>query len=340
MIQSTTRFAVSVYPRLTITYDFASHLLTWEELCSQVLRRGTYTSKESAPLFGPYALYPNPRTKKLSRCDACVTELSMAVFDVDQGDEAAVDLCRFRLARTQHLFYSTYSHSAARPSYRLVIPLAAPIEAAAWYSVRSHLMSEFTIPCDPNTSKGVSHAYYVPSSPPGRVGVDYVGAGALYRAPHFYVPPAGFISGLEDFEAREEDAVPVDIEPMRVALTRRAAQLQREQPQKAERLRRCLAGEPIADAGGRDQAMTSLTSLIVYALPDVSVATVRRLVEPSYRAMRALGSKLTMTSIETKIRSAMRKKAERDAEYTSVVEAYEQSFNKLITPLETKKESR
>src|ERR1700744_2518773 len=86
-------YKLTSYQNLLNTHGTTSEY-TWETLIHVVFRHDISFSKETVPLFGPYALPPGTTRRENKSVDA----LTLAVFDVDTGTEAEVDACQQLLA--------------------------------------------------------------------------------------------------------------------------------------------------------------------------------------------------------------------------------------------------
>jgi hypothetical protein len=278
---------------------------TWPEIVKRFSSHTAYRNKFDAPGFGPYRLVPpgKPCVRHGGltvphRCNGCVPAVTLAVFDVDRGAAAEVAACddRLGLADIARLWFTTWSYRpfAERAAYRLVIPLTTPVPAEAWAFVRESILEHYQIPADVNTSSGVSHFYFGPSCPDPALGVISAdGTKPLDVAALIAHAPKRLVEDLDDFLEEIDDAVPdgpVDLAPVRTAVERRIRGLARREPEKAEWLRRILAGEPIAEHGSRNASTMKACGALASAAPEASLAALRVLIRPSVDAMIAAGS--------------------------------------------------
>jgi hypothetical protein len=96
-----------------------------------------------------------------SRSNAGVEAVSCLVFDCDR-----VEPDWARLERYWYLAHTTYQHTAERPRWRVVLPLAVPVPARGWAQTWRRAHAALCPETDPNC-KDASRQYYLPSHPPG-----------------------------------------------------------------------------------------------------------------------------------------------------------------------------
>lgn len=341
-------YAVTIWKSLYDIYSHNSLTLSFGELAEMLTKHGVHFRKDDAPLFSAY--HPvvhepgctNPQHQVgPHRCDACVTALSCAVFDADQAkaDEDRLNECRLRLQKGDlaQIWFSTYSHRPDNQAHRLVIPFATPVPAALWPTVRANLIESYAIPADPKTSSSLQQAYYLPSrAPDGPAGETLVAEGlplqwnlftSTTRTP---VKPA---VALADWDLPPEPAEPPNIKPFLARLRTRKHNMKDTRPEKAEWLRRAIAGVALADHGQRNAATLVTTGVIAWALPDASLGTLCRIMAPSVDAMIKEGSKITHEKVRQMLIRAMRHRAEAE-------EDSRQAFRSLISNVMAKGASR
>lgn len=293
---------------------------SWSDFVARFSEHAVYADKLSAPGFGPYVLeapptpcrrHGDPPRDRPHRCDRCVTAVTAAVFDVDVGGTDAVVACDVALggARVARLWYSTWSYSpdAAVPALRLVLPLAAPIHPAAWPAARVTLIRRYSIPADVTKCGGRSHFYFAPAvARPDAPRVFDVGDGAALETAEFtgeYVAAAG---DLEDYWPADADdpTGPVDLEPWRTAVAKKATNYRPYYPAKTELLRKVLAGDELAPAGSRNDTTLVACGVLAHAIPEAPMVVLKMLMRPSVDAMLAAGSHLTWTKVDRMLRTA------------------------------------
>ena len=97
-----------------------------------------------------------------TRSKSNVIAVSMLVLDQDNGvgwEEAIEPFSAFK-----YLVHSSYNHTAEKPKYRIIIPLAHPVAGKDWPVVWNHLTKNAVDP-DP-ACKDASRVYFLPSRPP------------------------------------------------------------------------------------------------------------------------------------------------------------------------------
>ena len=175
--------------------------VSWEHFCSKIKEHDVRTDKDG-PLISPavyresinekwkldgYEYDPKDKTKKKAKCwvgpkgEKAVTDLdnkiirrnvnvetvSMILLDYDKGD--SVDAIREKWKDFNHCIYSTFSHSAEKPKFRLVIPFKTPLTSEqfknAWPFEADGSFDE--------SCKDPSRMYYTPSCPPDKAGIAF-----------------------------------------------------------------------------------------------------------------------------------------------------------------------
>ncbi len=341
------------YTKFAGLYDLDTHSQvsqTWPELCADFAQFVRVHRKDKAPGFGPYALrapdlvcYKHtdgvPRAGP-HRCDRCVQSLSFATFDADLGDRAPCDAL-LDAAGVARLWISSYSYDPAqRPhAFRLLLPLEQPCPHENWPELRAALAAKFAIPADISKCGGLSHFYFVPSCPgwiepvvearPGKP-IDWSAFGLrpVRRAPTAYV--------AQQFDPPPEPTEPVKLKPLHATLARKADTLRRNPAlvHKAELIDRCLAGEPLAAHGSRNQSTLVLAGIVAFALPGQALSTLWRLLETSVEAMIADGSTLTRNDVERMLLSSMSDKhAHDEAKTKRVFQRLEANANLQVVDL-------
>ncbi len=281
---------------------------TWEDTVSRCSEFPIHPSKDHLSCFGAYRLCapagpcPKPSHPKglPHRCKMCVAELSMAVFDADKGDAAEVEACRAALRGVKHLWYSSHSYVPGnKHKYRLIIPLVRSVPHHAWWNYRAALITRFRIPCD-DKSKDTPHLYKLPHRPTAESPTFFAAEegeeldpGEFATRPELLLPP------VKRAPRPEQDG---DLERLRAKVEDRIKVLEKRGNTKlVGLLRLVLAGEPLAEDGGRHDALTSTCMALVYADPDASTELYEDLLRPSVDAMGRPMSEASelLTSAET-----------------------------------------
>lgn len=333
------QFMVS-YTRWPSMYEidaFESATETWEKFTDTFSVHRRVRRKDLSFGFGPYHLveprgvcikHRDGKPRHLPhRCDRCVREISMLVFDADETvPEESFHHTDSLLEQdgVARLWYSSYSYQPNKPTFRLVIPISRPVFVEHYHLLRLKALSRYEIPADARKCSGKSHYYHAPSCPPWASPVVSVGAGQPADVQKLGVhAPTPFrkkapIPVFETFEWQppEEPTEPVDLGPLLEVLRNRINKLKRSEGghTKAHYVERCLAGEPIAEKGSRNQAAFILAGIIAYAVPsETSIGTMLHIMRPSVEAMIRAGSKLTLEKVERMLLTASRNKAYSDA---------------------------
>ncbi len=289
-------------------------------------------AKKKPPGFGPYVLKPPaltcmnhggiPRSGP-HRCDECVKEMTLLVFDVDQGTEADAkrtdDLLQAQ--GIGRLWHSTFSHSITKPSYRLIIPLLRPIAPEHYTHVRLVVLRQFQIAADMVACSGKSHFYFMPSRPPWGIppvtrwtdGRPYDAATALELAAPI-IPRRPVAQLPEDWEPPDDPKASVPQKVLRAELEHRLSRMSKDRSdgQRAIYLQRLLAGEQLDTPGHRNVATLKTTGLIAYALPMAQWSDLLTLMKPSMDAMIADNTSVTEEMMKRMLKKAMRSKREAD----------------------------
>lgn len=314
-------------------YDKSTHEileLEWPEVVHRLSTHIRAHSKDKVPCFGPYGLIAfkapgspagasEPQTAV--RHDSCVQNLTLAVFDVDMGNAEDVARCDtlLRASHVARLWYTTFSHTADKPSYRILLPLTSPVPSDAWPAFRLGVLRKFAVPADPMKCSGRSHCYFAPSCKPDATPRVLVGDGSFLDVasitPVTEARPKtrwGSTAGFQ-YTPPAEPTGPVDILAIRSSVMERVRGLQRKgENRKASALVAMLAGEPLAQKGSRNEVTFKCAGILAWALPKASLGTLVSLMRPSVEAMISQGSSLTLDSVERMLETAMRSRAESD----------------------------
>lgn len=311
------------YGSLYNVIPLRSESLTWDEVVSLLTSSIETPDKFQVPGFGAHTLN-TPRRNVSS-----VTSVTMFVFDVDAGTVADVGECErlLREANQAAHFYSSHSHTAAKPAFRLVLPVTRPVTPAEYSGLRAALIHRFKIPCKPEQSGDTSRFWFLPSHKPGAAPVfetlpgNPVDVDAL--APYAPPRPASFpgprgreaVVSRRDFvpPPEPEPGTPVDVAGLREKIQARATRLNRspdpDEKSKGRLLGRLLAGEPLAEHGARNETMARVAGMLAWTLPeDTPLSVYLVLIRPSLNAMVADGSKLTEDKVERMLVTALKKR--------------------------------
>lgn len=229
------------------------------------------------PAWSPHTLVPGkPRGR------GNVLEVTVAVFDLDHLAESDLDALLQRLMDLglRTAVHTTHNHRPPNEcSVRVACELSRPVLDREWPAFRSAVEREYQIPADAQT-KDSTRIYFLPTSPEGRTPqvawfgdrpIDVDAVLAKHHQPTQLVPQVPEYSG---------EAQHIDLH----ALWDLALRTKNEDARQLVRL--AQKGEPIAEEGGRDDALTRLVGSLVYNLPlSVPREAIIGMVEPSVRVM-------------------------------------------------------
>ncbi|MGV3498810.1 MAG: hypothetical protein ACO1OR_08300, partial [Hydrogenophaga sp.] len=142
---------------------------TWAELVEQIRNAKTYSSKAQQPLIKLAAFGNRPNDKGSLRHDTNVDQVYGIEADYDAGQVLPAEAAeRLKVAGVRAVIYTSASHTAAAPRWRVLAPLSAPVapaERARYVSLLNGALGGVLAP----ESWVLSQTYYL-----GRVdGVEY-----------------------------------------------------------------------------------------------------------------------------------------------------------------------
>ncbi len=130
---------------------------TWDQIAKLLTMRHVRVVKSGA------AFAPTQYKTGTTRANDNVLAVSMAVADIDDGTPLAE--LRLGIAAFAWVAYSSHSHTAGHPKFRIVFPLIRACTPAEWETVWEGLNKLLGSHCDP-ACKDTSHVYFLPSCPP------------------------------------------------------------------------------------------------------------------------------------------------------------------------------
>lgn len=153
--------ALPVFPVSISTFDHARDVVPKPQVVPlpalvrslTTFRVRHVSDKRDLPAWSP-ARFADGAT----RCSGAVTEVSCLVLDLD---DALVDVVQGGWADALHVLHTTWSHTPARPRWRLVVPLARPVPASRWAEAWKWA-SDRTPEADP-ACKDAGRLYFLPA---------------------------------------------------------------------------------------------------------------------------------------------------------------------------------
>ncbi len=130
---------------------------TWDQIAKLLHKRDVRQAKSGA------AFSPTLYKYRTTRAKANVLLVSLAVADIDDG--TTLDQLRPAIARFSWVAYSSHSHTAKHPKFRIVFPLIRACTTAEWTAVWEGLNQLLGGHCD-TACKDASRLYFLPSCPP------------------------------------------------------------------------------------------------------------------------------------------------------------------------------
>lgn len=193
----------------------------WLELADELTCHVIAEAKDAAPLWSPTDYPP-----QACRGAVNVRALSAIVLDYDAGTDP--DAAAHRWRAVAHAVHSTWSYDGRLPKFRVVVPLAEPVDAARWARVLAWAWAR-SAPGYDERCRDPSRLYYVASV-------------RAEDAPHFGWRHDGPL-------CRVPDALPP---------TREELELQRRRDRPQPPMPR---GERLADARARREALNTDSAL-------------------------------------------------------------------------------
>lgn len=225
------------------------------------------------------------------RGNASVRAMSLAVLDLDGQESDGIDPDTFTAIVNEVeksglacIVYTSHNHSADACKARLVFQINRNVWPLEWPILRAHLIRRFNLgPREPGnlksaladmSTKDLSRFYFLPSAPEGApafagvsegrpVNVDEVIAteqnehlreSASQISEQTYSRIAGIAA------ARQANEEPIDLDGLRNVL-------RSTQGRNRELIQKVLKGEPLAQVGGRDDALNRTISAIRFSVP-------------------------------------------------------------------------
>lgn len=131
---------------------------SWEQLAARLGRHSIRREKDG-PAWSPTRYRPDAVYRDAEN----VVSLTLLVQDVDDG--TSLDELRPGIDEYEWLAYTTHSHTAEHPKYRIVYPLLSEVPVDSWAAVWAGAFVVLGGGHIDRTCKNVSRLYYWPSCP-------------------------------------------------------------------------------------------------------------------------------------------------------------------------------
>jgi P4 family phage/plasmid primase-like protien len=157
--------------------------MTWKDLGARLSRFDLRDTK-SGPAWSPVRYRDGAR-----RGNAGVESVTVAVSDVDDGTDPQAVHTRLAALGFEHRIHSTFSSTPEHPKFRVVIPLAEPLQPLEWPDVFPHLCALLSNGHTDPTTRDPSRLFYLPSAKPDGKTFAYSGHGRPVLASDLLKPP-------------------------------------------------------------------------------------------------------------------------------------------------------
>ncbi len=251
------------------------HTKTWAEWCELFAKRDVREAKD-----GP-AIILGEIAKGKSRSLLNVRAACAIGVDLEKLTDAQIEAAFEALRPFEHYVWTTHSHAPSAPRLRIVLPFADPVEPSDYPSIWAGLNALIGGVNDPST-KDISRLHFLPSCPPGAErhhrGWRNVG--------RFVTPddlPDGPVAATPSSQLAADD--PLMAARLAGKLRLKMAAIRTNEPIKPL-VKALLEGNPLADAGGRHNAIRDLTWWVAEKTKDASPATLSELFGLSLASMR------------------------------------------------------
>ncbi len=151
---------VSIFASCKHTTPIESNSADWEKICTFLSKPAVREAKDGN---GVSFVKLDPPT----RANANVKAISAVMLDIDDGTPYAN--IQSLIQQYEHLAYSTHSHTAGHPKYRLLFPLSRDVTPGEWPAILDSMNQKIGGHADP-ACKDPSRFYYMHSHPKARAG--------------------------------------------------------------------------------------------------------------------------------------------------------------------------
>jgi hypothetical protein len=290
-----------------------SRQITWHSFCEELQRPVLVKDKKQAPCFSP-AQYPDGASR---RSDA-VTQLSLAVLDIDAITTADLEALCQKLSPYAHAGYTTLSHPAKvadNPdawALRIILPLDRPVKADEWPEFWRRLHFLCYERADPQC-KDPSRLYILPCNYPH----DPSPLIDVHDGAPLSVALVMSVDLPQEHIVSASDALKLGQRVDRDRVRDRAKYLARQDDDKSQalapNLRALLAGKPYGAPGRRNSTMLALTMELERLFPGAEPDNIAALFVGSHAAMAQVDSDAPdpLETVSKAVAGARRKRLER-----------------------------
>ena len=150
-------YNITHFPELRNSQKMTNWTFSWERLAQVLTHPRPYKPKHQQSLWSP-ATFHGKRSKSNAR------ELSVLVYDIDEGLRFLKVKSTLNYFKIAHIMHTTSSHTKDKNKFRLILPLLEPIEAKLWPAVYESALDWFEDMFDarPDAAcKDQSRAFYL-----------------------------------------------------------------------------------------------------------------------------------------------------------------------------------
>jgi hypothetical protein len=135
-VSDSNQYNITHFPELTDPQKMTNWTFSWKRLAQVLTYPRPYKPKHKQSLWSP-ATFHGKRSKSNAK------ELSVLVFDIDDGLKFELVKSELNYLQIAHIMHTTSSHTMDKNKFRLILPLLAPIEAHLWSAVYVEAMGWF-----------------------------------------------------------------------------------------------------------------------------------------------------------------------------------------------------
>lgn len=259
---------------------------TFRQFCDEVVGPHTQTAdKRGVSLILP-ALFDLPGGGRNDGNVAAIGRWWVADIDKASDEQVMQALGALSAKGWAHCLYSSHNHGVRKGSephtnrVRVLVELDRELSPAEWKPLWDAMNAIVGGISDPACRK-LSQPYYKPSCPPGSDPLWSFWEGAA--APVDELVRASKSAGAAPTVVKQRRVSRLELEELAKRLLRQRTSSALKGVGAA--LARGLAGEPIAEAGSRDETLWALCATVVDEFPDVDAAGLAEVLEPGLTKM-------------------------------------------------------